>query len=73
MCKINCSGGCPDCAPDEHAASKAIVWLEEQGFEMNEEDYIFISNAIAKRIYNKETISCPSADCQRQQVTANET
>lgn len=18
MCKINCSGGCPDCAPDEH-------------------------------------------------------
>lgn len=26
MCKINCSGGCPNCAPDEHAFHS---WFQE--------------------------------------------
>lgn len=27
MCLINCSGGCKDCAPDEHAAG---AWMSER-------------------------------------------
>lgn len=28
MCRINCSGGCPECAPDEHHPRCVRAWEE---------------------------------------------
>ena len=28
MCRINCSGGCPECAPDEHNPLCVGLWLQ---------------------------------------------
>lgn len=31
MCKINCSGGCPECAPEEHAFDRWYSKYELHG------------------------------------------
>lgn len=50
MCAINCSGGCKRCAPDEHAASEAISWLEVEGWPLKPEAYERLSTFIAKEV-----------------------
>lgn len=35
MCKINCSGGCEECAPDEHAFAE---WQNEYGIDPHQWD-----------------------------------
>lgn len=34
-CKIDCSGGCGDCAPDDHAFYE---WSEKYGYDQHQHD-----------------------------------
>ncbi len=26
MCRINCSGGCPSCSPEDHSVLRRVSW-----------------------------------------------
>lgn len=47
MCKINCSGGCVDCAPDENAAGMVTEWLESRGYVVSTSFYEDLSQYLA--------------------------
>jgi hypothetical protein len=57
MCKINCSGGCPGCAPDEHAAESARLTLCLLGYDLNDDGFYAVAAIIAKNMQKKKASS----------------
>lgn len=54
MCTINCSGGCYECAPDEH---EFRAWWEEIGKTIPQDKY-FLQNVFAGGWYARDKPRC---------------
>lgn len=62
MCRINCSGGCPECAPEEHGLTFEPIVLRAFPSERKDEEIIV-------ELWNRPRFDSPS---YKRRVTTQE-